>query len=374
MPLDIDLGVDLTVTDDPPPSNPPVATDTGFLITSFVGAAPTGVTEVLSAGEARELWPTEAAVIAAVDAYFGAGGGRLLVSALAADEAAALARFGAQYGPGQLIAPEIVIAADQATLRDWAWANNRVYIAQAPDGAAQAALETLSAALIDDTAGRYSMLEADTLLIPGTAPGTTREVGASVVKAALMARSDRVTGNPNLAAAGNHTPGAAGQTTYVLGIKNERTAEVQKALAQAQVNSFRTVNNRVRSYGYWTLADLDVIPQWWDMGGSRTVMAIRAREQAVAEELMFGQVAADGAFLDKYKGALSGELAEFQRIGALFGTAESPGYSVNVSAQVNPLANVAEGKITAVIIVKTSPFAAELQLTLTRRSITDTIV
>jgi hypothetical protein len=148
----------------------------------------------------------------------------------------------------------------------------------------------------------------------------------------------------------------------------------QKTLAQAQVNCFRTVNNRVRSYGYWTLADLAVLPHWWDMGGSRTMMAVRAREAAAAEELMFGQVAADGAFLDRYKSALAAVLSEFQRNGAIYGTEENPGYSVDVSATINPVENVARGLITAIIKIRTSPFAAELEITLSRRAITETVV
>jgi hypothetical protein len=370
--LDIDLGVDLEITDDAPPTSPPTATDTGFLIHSFVGAAPAGVTDIVSPQQARELWPTEDQLLAEIDAYFGAGGGHLLVSALASDVGAAVARFGPQYGPGQLMAPETVLLADQVTLRDWAWLNNREYLAQAASGASQTALITQKDGLISEN-GRNAMLIRDWLTIPGIAAGTTRSAAGSVVMGGLIARSDRNTGNPNLAAAGGHTPGAAGIVDYALGIVGEADIATQKTLAQNQVNCFRTVNNQVRSYGFWTLADLSVLPQWWDMSGSRTMMAIRAREGAVAEELLFGQIAADGAFLDRYKGALAGELSEFQRIGAVYGTDQEPGYRVDVSATVNPRANLAQGKVTAVIVAKTSPFAAELKLTLTRRAITDTV-
>lgn len=370
--LDIDLGVDETIVDDAPPTSPPTATDTGFLIHSFTAAAPAGVTEVTSALQARQLWPDEDALLAQIDGYFGAGGGRLLVSALATDVAAAVARYGPQYGPGQLMAPETVLLADQVTLRDWAWANNREYIAQAADGATQTALITQKDGLISEN-GRNAMLIADWITIPGVAAGTTRDAAGSVIMGGLIARSDRTTGNPNLAAAGGHTPGAAGIVDYALGIKGERDIATQKTLAQNQVNCFRTVNNQVRSYGFWTLADLSVLPQWWDMSGSRTMMALRAREGAVAEDMMFGQIAADGAFLDRYKGALAGECAEFQRIGAVYGTDQQPGYRVDVSATVNPQSNLAQGKVTATIVAKTSPFAAELKLTLTRRAITDSV-
>jgi len=66
--------------------------------------------------------------------------------------------------------------------------------------------------------------------------------------------------------------------------------------------------------------------------------------------------------------------SEFQAgYGALYGDTENPGYSVNVGTTVNPLTNIAKGLITAVIKAKTSPFAAELKLTLTRRAITEQV-
>lgn len=373
MPLDIDLGVDLTITDEAPPSAAPTATDTLFLIHStVVPESPDGVQELRSAAQARAVYPGENALLAITDAYFAIGGGRVFVSPLAAAPATpadAAGLFLPQSGPGQLIAPEVVTTPAQVTLRDWAWENNRIYIADTPDGATQAQAEALATGLIDDAGGRFSALECDTLLTPGVAGGAAREVAGSVIKAALIARSDISTGNPNLAAAGNHTPGSGGETDYVLGIKAERSAVEQKALAQAQVNCFRTVNNRVRAYGFWTLADLTVLPQWWDLSGSRTVMAAVAREQAMAEEMMFGEVDANGHFLDRYKGGLSGVLAELQRIGAIYGTAQRPGYTVDVSAVVNPPAQVGQGLIEAQMTIKTSPLAAALKITLTRQSL-----
>lgn len=368
--LDLDIGVDLDVTDEPEPSTPPTATDTGFLIqaTTQTGA-PTDVRLVRSPGDARAIYPDEPALLASIDAWFYTGGGRLYVSPLGADEVAAANAIPDSYGPGQLMAPEVVAATDMVGLRDYGWDANRFYVAQAPDGATDAALITLKDALVDAAGGRFAMLEADRIIIPGEAPGATREVPASVVKAALMSRNDLVTGNPNLAAAGNHTPGAAGQVDYALGIKETRTLAQIRTLAREQINCFRVVNQRVRSYGYWTLADLATLPQWWDVGGSRTIMALRAEESAVAEEMLFGQVAADGVFLDKYKGALSGVLSRYQRLGAIFGSIAAPGYDVDVSAVQNPTSQIAQGLVKASLTVQTSPFAASLKLTLTRRAI-----
>lgn len=369
-PLAIDLGVDLQVTDDPQPSASPTATDTMFLIHPLSGpGSPHGLTKIESAGQAKTQFSGDPGLVAITDAFFNIGGAKIYLSSLETTAIAAASAFQPAHGPGQLVMPTVITAVDIEPVKDWCWDTNRIGIFNGADGASAATLNTLAQALIDATSARFSSLEADTILIPGVAPGTTREVRASVIAAALMARSDIATGNPNLAAAGNHTPLAAGQVNYAVGIKAERLEPEQQTLATQQVNCFRTVNNRVRKYGDWGLADLGLLPHWWDLSGSRTTMAIRAREQAVAEEMLFGQVDAEGAFLDRYKGALAGELAALQRLGAIYGTAQSPGYSVNVSQSVNPLSKVKQGIVTADILFRVSPPAVDLEITITRRAI-----
>lgn len=372
--LDLDLGVDLTIVDEADPAAAPTATDTIFYVRAMAfSGSPAGVQEVNSLSEARTLYPNEPTVQADMDAFFNIGAARVFVSPLVTTPLAAAQLFTSQMGPGQLVAPAVTTLADLQALRGQCWTDNRIFIAQAADGTSDAAATSLADSLKDAVGARNMMLEADWVYIPGVAAGTTRLIAGSVAQAALMARSDINTGNPNLAAAGGeHTPGSGGQHDYIVGIKGERPASSQKTLAKSQVNCWRTVNNRVRKYGYWTLADLALLPVWWDIGGSRTMMAIRAQEQAVAESLMFGQVDATNGFLDRYAGALSGVLAELQRKGALYGTDQNKGYSVVVSPANNPVSQVATGLVKASIVARTSPFAGALKLTLSRRAITRT--
>lgn len=374
-PLDIglDLGVTLNIVDEPEAATPPTQTDTAFLIHSVAGSgAPASeVTEVRSSGEARELYPSDPPLTTITDTFFGIGGGRMFISPKGSDVLADAEAFLPAYGPGQLIAPEATSAADQKKLRDWAWDSNHIYLASAASrDTAQNTLESQSAGLISSE-GRFSALCGDTVVMPGLAPSSTRDVDGAVVTAALIARSDIATGNPNLAAAGNHTPGAAGQVDFALDVAAARGLQELRELATAQVNCFRVVYGNVRNYGFWTLADLDDLPQWWDLSGSRTVMALRAREEMAAEELMFGQVAADGIFLDRYQSTLAAICAEFQRMGAIYGTEREPGYRVDVS--MNPSSTLATGLVKATVIIKTSPFAAALQINLVRRAITQPV-
>lgn len=377
-PLTIDLGVDVQVVDEPTVAAPPTATDTMFLIHTVAGSgSPQTAQVVTNNAQAKALYPAETDIQAISDAFFNIGGGKMIVVPQLAGDAtpavSAAARITPQMGPGQVVVPEVTTAVNLTALRDWCWDNNRLLIANPADGANAAACQALQAALTDASKSKFTEIEADTILIPGSAPGTTREVRASVIKAALMARSDINTGNPNLAAAGNHTPNAAGQVQYAVGIKAERSGSEQDTLAASQVNCFRTVNGFVRAYGDFTAVNLTTLPQWWNVSGSRTIMALRALEAAQAEELLFGQVAADGLFLDRYYGALAGVCADLQRKGAIYGNDQRPGYSIDVSSAVNPIANLAQGIVTSSIKVKTSPSAVDLEITITRRQLTQEV-
>ena len=364
----LDIGVEVGVLDEPQPVVAPTQTDTCFLLhsTTEVGS-PAGLTEVRNASQVRDLYEDETPIIALADAYFAEGGARLYIAPLddaTPDVTAALAMIGPEHGPGQVVAPESVTTTDHAEIAGWAWTTNRFYIADGPDGATDAALIVLADALKATVGGRFAELEADTLTIPGAAAGVTREVPASIVKAALMARSDLATGNPNLAAAGVN-----GECRYVVGITGERTGDQRNALGVEQVNTFRTVTGRIQSYGNRTLANLTTLPHWLDVSGSRVIMAVRARELAVAERHSFGQIDGQRKFFDQYEGALRGELADLARLGAFYGTAEAPGYRVDVSAELNPLEQLMQGVVIAQVVVRTSMFAESLRVNIIRRSL-----
>lgn len=361
----VTIGTEIQIVDELAPVVAPTATDPLFLLHSDVATAVT----ITSAAQGRTAFTGSAGLVAIVDAYFAEGGATIHAAPLVDNAgtpviADSVAAFPADMGPGQLVAPEVNTAQGLADLADFAFDTNRIYIADAADGATDAALGALGDALIGATGGRFASLEADTLLIPGIASGTTREVPASVVKAALIARNDRDTGNPNLAAAGVN-----GQTRYVVGIQDERDETRRAALADHGINTFRRVYGRIRSYGYRSTADLDNYPHWWDLSGARTVMTVRAREQEVAEAHMFGQIDREGVFFASYETALAAVLRELQNVGALYGTTTQPGYTVSAGWDVNTPADIRAGRVAARITLRTSPFAEHIVVSIIRRPV-----
>lgn len=371
----INIGWEIEIVDELAPVVAPTATDPCFLLHS----AADEVVTVNSAAEAREEFEAEPALVALSDAFFGEGGAKLTVvpldigsggSGSGGDIEEALELLPADLGPGQVVVPEVNTGPEMEAIANWAYATNRIYLADGPDGASNAALQALGATLRGATGARFAALEADTLLIPGVTSGTTREVPASIVKAGLIARSDIATGNPNLAAAGLTN----GRCRYVIGIDVERTETERNLLAESGVNCFRTLySTAVVPYGYRTVADPDDLPIWWDLSGSRTTMAIRARVGVVAEFHEFGNVDGQGVFLASLEAGVAREMKGLQDVGALFALGTSPGYSVDAGWGVNPRSELAQGRIRVRITFRTSGLAEHITLTIIRRPLTEEV-
>lgn len=300
-------------------------------------------------------------LVAMTDAFFGEGGGQVTVVPLTGTApnytlTTALNLVGNDLAGGQVAAPEVVTSTLQAQLSAWAWDTNRVYLADGADGATITVLNGLGDAIRASAGDRAAAGESDTLIIPGRAGGPTREVPASVVTAGMIARTDRETGNPNLAVAG-----VRGQTRYAIGIKAERTTADRNSLADHGFNTYRRMRNgAIRRYGHRTTADPAKHPQWWDLGGCRTVMAYRASAEVAREDSMFAQLDGDGTNLAALETRLAARLKELQDVGALFKKGTQPGYRVRCDLTTTTVADIAAGRAYARTWLRTSPFAERI--------------
>lgn len=354
-----DPGFDVLVVDDPLGGEDALATDTLYLLSPYGPASPT---------QFRRADSGQATLDAQLRAYFRDGGKSVFVQGYDAlpaalpDLATAIGLLG--IAPGQLVAPEVVTAPELIIVGEQGWAKNKVALLQGPTGATDAALTTLATSLISGGDLRGAALFADTGVQPALTGGGTENVPWSVTVAALIAASDRRTGNPNLAAAGKRG------ISLALGVTDLRNDTRRQALKDAQINTAKVVGGRVRNYGYRTLADLDTLPQWWDLSGSRTMMAFRARAAAVDEDFVFDPIDAHRVLLDRYESRLRAEAKDLYDVNALFGKTPDEAYKIDTSDTVNPIDELAVGEVASQVRLKTSPFAEHLTTTIVRRSLT----
>lgn len=370
---DVIPGVEVVVVDEPALGpGAPTDTSTAFLLTADAGA-PAAPALITSPAQMRIDHPSATTMWGEVDAIIGEGRTVLgapkvwavKIASGASGLANTLALLPRSKGPGQVGAPSIVTATDIALIDEWAWDSNRVYFANGPAAAADSALITLWDTIKSSGSRRNTALFADVAIIPGVG-ATTREVPWALVEMGLAARNDLNTGNPNLAAAGDQ-----GVCVYTLGIKAERTDAAMTTLEAEQINVARApYGGAARGYGWQTGADLDLHPQWWDIGGSRVVMDVRANAAATSDHVLFQQIDGEGNLIAKWNGMLSKRLLELKRAGALFANSEDIGFRVDTGANFNPLENLALGRLRAGIRLKTSPHVKAIDISLTRLPIT----
>jgi hypothetical protein len=270
-------------------------------------------------------------------------------SAVDAQWAAALARFGADLGPGQVSMPGRTTAQAHADTIAHAVLRKRVALLDAADTATVGTLT--AAAEADRTNGRYASLWAPWAIIPGIVAGTTRTVPYSAVQAGLIARSD-ARFSANVPAAGDN-----GQARFAIDLSQPAWTDAERdTLNDAGVNVARLINGTVRTYGYRSLADPDDDPNWAQFSGARLNMAIFAKADAIAERYVFAQLDGKRQKIGEFGGAVVGELLPFYAVGALYGETPEEAFNVDVGDQVNTLETIAEGELHAVIAYRPSPF------------------
>lgn len=282
---------------------------------------------------------------------------------------AALGLFSRALGPGQVTIPGATTETVYSGLLAHADANNRVALL---DGADTGVVATLTAAAnAIRVAVPVEQVERGALfgqwcVIPGLVRGTTRTIPPSPVVAALMSRTDGLTGNPNIPAAGPR-----GEARFVVDLSQPAFADADReTLNDAGVDLFRVVAGAVRLYGYRTLS-LD--PAWRSLAAARTRMAIEHAANEVGEQFMFSQLDGRGQKIAEFHGALTGMLAGFYALNALYGETSEQAFSVDTGSTVNTPDTLSNDELHAVIGIRTSPFAELVYIEIVKVPITEAL-
>ena len=196
---------------------------------------------------------------------------------------------------------------------------------------------------------RYAQALAPWLTYPGPA-GAPVTVPYSGVQAALIARADAATGNPNEAAAG-----ANGMHRGTLGLSQTYDDATRKSLNEQGVTLAKEKYGAIRTYGGRTAAG-PADTNWLPFGNARVLMAIAHEADAVAENYVFRQIDGGRRLFAALETDLNGVCLRYFNLGALFGDSAEEAFDVDTGPQVNTLATIAAQEIHAVIRLRVSPF------------------
>lgn len=266
---------------------------------------------------------------------------------------AAVDAFGSALGPGSVSYPGDVTSALQQYLVEHAAANNRIALLDATDTATVSTLVSQANTVKALPGARWAAIFGPNAIVPGVIDGTTREIPYVCVQAGMMARQL----NPDVPAAGVN-----GIANYATSVKRDFTDSDRDTLNSAGTNVARNMFGGVRTYGFRTAADSATLSNWISLSGSRTIMAIKAQANGIAENHVFASIDGKGVELSKFNGDLRGMLLQFYKMGALYGETPQEAFFVDTGAQVNTPNTIANGELKATIGVRVSPFAELVEI------------
>lgn len=288
-----------------------------------------------------------------------------IVNLVDTQRTAALDKFTADLGPGQVLIPGITTTAVHTALLLHGFTYGRTPLLDGPN--TSVAATAISPAAAQRSALAYvswgGYFAGAWVKVPGLYPNTTLTIPPSVIAAGLMARSDQ-TQNPNIPAAGEN-----GFVDYALDVTQTFNAADRELLNNAGVNLFRNWFG-VRLYGYRTLVDpAGLEADWVNLGNQRLRMLIVALGNAIAEKYVFAQIDGQGHKLSEFGGALTGMLSILYTQGALYGATAVDAFSVDVGPTVNTPTTLAAQEIHAELSVAMSPMGERVIIGLSKTPI-----
>lgn len=291
----------------------------------------------------------------AVDAYFAEGGKEAYVSRQDTTPVASLDRFNPDLGPGQVsLIGSTNDVAQHTNLLAHAKNNNRAALLDVNDNLDVAGMDALGDAVRALTDVEHGALFGPWVSIPapsGVVGGSVRQVPASPVVAALIARADSL-GNVNRAAAGRDFP-----LQYVTGYDINVTKADREALLNAGVNTFATIYGVLELYGFQTALAQTTENPYWQFNCSRTRMYLKARGAEKGESYVFKTIDGRGRLAASLKGDLDDVCLQLYQVDGLFGETPQEAFSVEVGAAINTTGSIAQGELHAVMEARLSQHA-----------------
>lgn len=154
-----------------------------------------------------------------------------------------------------------------------------------------------------------------TTVPPLVSGGVARSLPPSIIAAAVMARQDRLTGNPNRPAAGDR-----GIVPWILGVNTECTDAERDTLNTAGVNVLHKrdpTSPTIRIYGIRTLANPTTQTLYLQAANVRLDGAILGEGVAICEPYVFEQFDGKGEAAASLKQELKLMLDQWTKLGAL---------------------------------------------------------
>jgi hypothetical protein len=294
-----------------------------------------------------------------------AGGNDDIAGITDAQWQAAIDKLTLDLGSGIVIAPGRTSDTGHIQIKTHVEANNRVGFLDSPDTATIATITASAAAVRSRFCGMFWPWVRVTGLV-GTS--TPRTVPPSVIAAGIAARNDALGFSPNKAAAGD-----LGVSKTAIGLSQDNSVVTDanhQTLNAAGVNVIRSRFGVFKVMGYRTTSSEATDPRWVNLGSSRLICAIRNGAWLVGERFLFDEIDGKGVLIGQFAAAISGEvLMPYYLAGSLYG--DTPDKAFRVDTSSNTATTAANRQLLADIVVVTSEFGEEIDISVAKNLITE---
>jgi len=317
-----------------------------------------------------ETPPDDNPIVAAATALSAGYDGDAIVDA---DYSTSIDMFTYDLGPGAVSIPAKEGAAIWGYLLAHGKVNHRIALCAFGESDAIATVKTSVAAMYADDAADYAGFYFPWIKIPDPATsGLTLTQSPEAFVAA--ARSKAVTQD------GPWMPGAGliSESNFVNGVVTTLNSADGDGLDEKRINAIRKIAGGIRVYGARSISADET--NWRYLTNRDTVNYVAWGAEERLEDFVFSTIDSRGALFARIESSLIGLLDPVRLAGGLYeaydenGNQVDPGYSVEVSDELNPLANLAQGKIAANINIRVSSVGDQITVTVTKSNLTTSVV
>jgi hypothetical protein len=282
-------------------------------------------------------------------------------SVTAAEQVAALDRFGKDLGPGVVAIPGQPHSTVAAGLAAHARTTGRVGLTSPPVGTTVTAAGTAARGLRSTAGADHLALTYLWQRVPDGAGGS-RLVSPEGIVAGLRARLNRTWAAP---------AGEAGITRFSLGAERTLTAEEINTLDDDAVTTFREVLGGVRLYG-WRSLSLNTA-DFRNLSTRDFLNELAFRGRRALEPFVHNTIDGKGQLFERVNNELTALIAPIAAAGGVFAGPDDPGYRVDTGPGINTPESIAAGEVRAQLSVRLSPVGSLVRLTIRKVQLDDAL-
>jgi hypothetical protein len=284
-----------------------------------------------------------------------------------------LANFDYDLGAGVVAMPGQSGTTAWNGLRDHAKANRRIAFCGHAIGTAKVAAIAEARAYWGSTAASrtdasYMAFFWPSVKVPDGA-GSTRDQSPEAFAAAARSRAHLASGPWRVGA------GTVSAARYVTGIFTPVSRSDGDELDLNRINAVRLINGQVQVYGSRSVSSDET--NWRFITYRDTLNYITAEAENALESLVFSPIDGRGNLFGQIEAILTGLVDPIRAAGGLYegfspdtGAQIDRGYSVEVSSSINSAATLSLGQVNAKIGARVSPVADQINVSITKSSLT----